>query len=599
MRNKTNENTCSLAGAPPFTRVELAVVGIVVLAGVVLRGSLLSRAAVEHFDEGVYASNFWFAGTGSVYPFQHLYAPPLLPTLVEWSIKLLGSGHLGTLSVNLLFGSATIVLAWWVGRSMFGPPAGAATATLAASNDFHILYSRTVLTDPLLCFWMLAAVYLAWEALRRRCFGWAMMAGVATAAAWWTKYNGWLPLAIGLAGMVPWLIFQKPANISSRKSLGVWVVIAATAFALWSPVLYGLADHGGYAAVQANHRGYVVGLDGWLESLKRHVAAQRHFEGWLSAIGAGLALLAAVASRSHPEISTWNRQARRMIGWLPAALWLVALAALLGSGVMLELLAIVGLILLIWAASNERPSQGLESNRALAYWMTAAWLIGLLVLTPLYRAYPRLVLPSLVATWLAAGATLGRFLDAWISRRAAAAKVGSPPPMGSVLRHFVVSAAVVIGMVIFTGRLNSRGIPGWEDRTGLESIAARIVDNSPDSTTQTGAARSRRLYFVFGEPALVFHILANGQTAVPIADLGGLRSSPLPPGTFAYLVAGPHAERTPAFVAELAQSANRFEVLATYDYLPSDLVLLDEYSADRVEQTDFDRAQAIRLYRVK
>ncbi len=599
MRNKTNEDKRSLAPAPPCTRLELVVVGIVVLAGVVLRVSLLSKAAVEHFDEGVYASNFWFAGTGSVYPFQHLYAPPLLPTLVEWSIKLLGSGHLGTMSVNLLFGSATIVLAWWAGRSMLGPPAGAATATLAASSDFHVLYSRTVLTDPLLCFWMLAAVYLAWEAFRRRCFGWAVMAGIATAAAWWTKYNGWLPLAISLAGVVPWLIFQKPANIPRTKSLAIWLTITVTAFALWSPVLYGLADHGGYAAVQANHRGYVVGLDGWLESLKRHVAAQRHFEGWLGAIGVGLALLTGVVLRSPPESSTWNQFARRLVVWLPAALWLIALAALLGSSVMLGLWAIVGLILLIWAASNKRPSQGPESDRALAYWMTAAWLIGLLVLTPLYRAYPRLVLPSLVATWLAAGATLGRSLDVLNSRRNAAAIAPGSQSLGRHLLRLAVAAAVVIGIVVFDGRLNRRGVPGWEDRTGLESIAARIVDNSPDATTQPGAARSGRVYFVFGEPALVFHILANGQTAVPIADLQGLRSSPLPPGTLAYLVAGPHAERTPEFVAELARSANRFEVVATYDYLPSDLVLLDEYSADRVEQTDFDRAQAIRLYRVK
>jgi hypothetical protein len=157
----------------------------------------------------------------------------------------------------------------------------------------------------------------------------------------------------------------------------------------------------------------------------------------------------------------------------------------------------------------------------------------------------------------------------------------------------------LIAGVIFIGRLNSRGIPGWEDRTGLESISARIVEDGSEAITQASPATVRRVYFVFGEPAIVYHILANGQTAVPIADLEGLRSSPLPPGTSAYLVAGPHAERTPAFVADLVRSANRFETVASYEYSPSDLVLLDEYPADRVEQRDFNRAQAIRLYRMK
>ena len=43
--------------------------------------------AVEHFDEGVYASNIWFGPeAGYQYPMRRLYAPPLLPSLIEWSL---------------------------------------------------------------------------------------------------------------------------------------------------------------------------------------------------------------------------------------------------------------------------------------------------------------------------------------------------------------------------------------------------------------------------------------------------------------------------------------------------------------------------------
>ena len=47
------------------------------------RGCALSRSAVEHFDEGVYASNIYFAAPEYAYPLQRFYAPPLLPALIE------------------------------------------------------------------------------------------------------------------------------------------------------------------------------------------------------------------------------------------------------------------------------------------------------------------------------------------------------------------------------------------------------------------------------------------------------------------------------------------------------------------------------------
>ena len=145
----------------------------IVLTGVLLRSAYPSRMAVEHFDEGVYASNLWFgADDGFRYPNRHLYAPPLLPALTEWSMILLGPSHVGCMLVSLLAGGLTIGLIWWVAGEWFGEEAALAAATLAGLSDFHILYSRTVLTDVLLCFWLLLAVYLTGETYRRGRGGW-------------------------------------------------------------------------------------------------------------------------------------------------------------------------------------------------------------------------------------------------------------------------------------------------------------------------------------------------------------------------------------------------------------------------------------------
>ncbi len=225
--------------------------------------------AIEHFDEGVYASNIFFSeAEGGQYPYRHLYAPPLLPFLIEWGIIFLGPESIAPFLPALILGTATVPLAWWAVRNWFGPLAGLAGAWLIATSDFHILYSRTALTDVPVAFFILLAVYLYWEAVRRESLRWSIFAGVATGLAWWTKYTGWLPLAIALAGSIPWVITEKRAagvSLRSRaKSVAAcFATMAVVAFLVWSPVLWYLQPYGGYAAVAENHRGYLSPVSDW------------------------------------------------------------------------------------------------------------------------------------------------------------------------------------------------------------------------------------------------------------------------------------------------------------------------------------------------
>ena len=61
---------------------------------------------------------------------------------------------------NLIAGCLTLVAVWWLARRWFGPREAAAALALASFSDFHILYSRTALTDALLVFWLLLALLL-------------------------------------------------------------------------------------------------------------------------------------------------------------------------------------------------------------------------------------------------------------------------------------------------------------------------------------------------------------------------------------------------------------------------------------------------------
>ncbi|NOX54494.1 MAG: hypothetical protein GXP27_08655, partial [Planctomycetes bacterium] len=106
------------------SRLEVALWVAVFVVGVGLRCARAQRVAVEHFDEGVYVSNLWFAEEGYRYPDAHFYAPPFFPWLNEWVIVLFGPTRWACMSVSLAAGSATILLMGWVARKWFGPEAG-------------------------------------------------------------------------------------------------------------------------------------------------------------------------------------------------------------------------------------------------------------------------------------------------------------------------------------------------------------------------------------------------------------------------------------------------------------------------------------------
>src|SRR5262245_40455949 len=104
-----------------MTRRELVILGLLLVACVALGLVALSRSDVEHFDEVVFASNLWFGPPDYAYPLRHLYAPPLLPALIETGMIAGLPPNLAALLPSFVAGSATIVALWWFGRTWFSP----------------------------------------------------------------------------------------------------------------------------------------------------------------------------------------------------------------------------------------------------------------------------------------------------------------------------------------------------------------------------------------------------------------------------------------------------------------------------------------------
>ena len=502
-----------------------------ILFGAILRLSFPGRMAIEHFDEGVYASNFWFdVDQGGEYPARHLYAPPMLPMAIEWTMivaSLCGIKPTGCIPMipSLIAGLATIPSLWWIGRRWFGPSAGIVAAWLVAASDFHSSYSRAALTDVPVCLFMLWGVYFIWQALQTGTRRDIVLAGLFTGLAWWTKYNGWLPLAIGLSGGAAWQLFLPRAERNLRQFATRWMLVALTAFVIWSPVLWGLQKHGGYAAVAANHRQYVESLEWWPGNAARQLQFVGRYDNWLGAsvelfearqIRANHLALRTDASDDGAEdepVTTitlpdfiYQKLERRCVVWswiaTPLAMLLVTLVAGLRSIV-----------------RDSRSPQGL------AVWLLGTWVIGLSFSTPCYHTYPRLALPWLISIWLGVGLAVESCRRPAISLVETGSLSGQRWGAGRII-------TVIAGWLLMCSL--SRAVVGtshaWQDRSRLQADVAKITKTLRVAARIEGYPDNEVIVYVYADPALVFSLKSNGLPLVsPIqSPEDAIRSHPRP-----------------------------------------------------------------------
>jgi dolichyl-phosphate-mannose-protein mannosyltransferase len=569
------------------TRVELLFVVALFLAGTGLRCAYPSRMAVEHFDEGVYASNIWFgAEDGYRYPAQHLYAPPLLPALIETVFLFFGPSNFGAMLPSLVAGCLTIPLVWWVGREWFGPAAGIASATLATLSDPHIVFTRTALTDVLLCFWLLLAVYFVWRALTKG-GGWpTVAAGFFTALAWWTKYNGWLPLAIGGAGLVPWCLLSRPKHPQLTGSLVRWLAIAAIAVAAWSPWLWSLQKTGGYGAVAANHRGYLVGFAGWFGACQTQFSSLTQLEG-TAGQHAPLAALLIVSGWMilGSRCFTWNTLAGSFGFWLAISL-LSGLSAVLHGWGLTACIGAAGLVAAILCSPGIKQAEAGDGAR-LALWMLAAWFVGLALTTPLYTPYPRLTLPWTMAGWMAGGlgvsllvSFLGQCIPFKKPRHSPQTSDADTEPRYLPVPRRVLLVAMpcfaLAGMYILESSFYRQGCPGWEPRTTVREESAKLLAECQSRGPDDRSENDPFVIYTFAEPALLFQLRLGGAELVgPVSSLGVAEANSPAPQIKSFVAIGEQAIRTAGFETEFASAANRLTPISDRCLDPSRVVWLD------------------------
>jgi 4-amino-4-deoxy-L-arabinose transferase-like glycosyltransferase len=535
VENAPTHYPAPLREKPGFPGREALLLILLVALGLGLRIWKLSGAEIDHYDEAVYA----FSGLGLAdhtqpyvfYPDQIKFSPPVFPVLVSLAFRIGGPAGFAANLLNAVLGTFSILAIWWVARRWFGPPAALAAAALLTCSTYHIVFSRTVLTDICFALIFLIAMAAAELALRRDSLWVAIIAGLSTGLAWNTKYHGWFVLLI-VAGTLLLAQWRQLLSLTwtreCRRMWLLWAVMTVTASICYLPWLWFIQSQpGGYVAL-AKYQRTMLSLH-YLTNLWLQARQQFLWETPLSRLSIPMAVLSAIFVSGKPVLS------RRVVLCLGAVTAVGLLAGSWAAAALMALLAIPSLY----------GNAGSWSARMLVVWL-AIWFLA----TPVYRPYSRLLLPFTIATFLAAG----YWVSVTLQQRAKSAAAG---------RLTILAVAVPIAlslMVVFRLPAADPWRPTREFASAAREMAAIIPPGSR--------------VCAIGEPGLAFYLHLSGRPASErcetFASLAHL-SEPV------YVIAGLYARLAPELTLTLQKLGPRLERLASFEPTPGQVRLLDDF----------------------
>lgn len=160
---------------------------VVVLLAAGLRGRNFGRGGLVHFDEGAYACGGLVLasmppgeaiGKGGLSP---IIAPPVMFLSVGAAFRLVGVADWVASLVPLLAGISTVALTAVLARMWLQETVSAvAAAAFLATMEYHLIYSRLVLSDGVFLLTLVAALLLFTRAHAKECWAMYVLAGAMT-----------------------------------------------------------------------------------------------------------------------------------------------------------------------------------------------------------------------------------------------------------------------------------------------------------------------------------------------------------------------------------------------------------------------------------
>ena len=295
----------------------------------------------------------------------------------------------------------------------------------------------------------------------------------------------------------------------------------------------------------------------------------------------------------------------------------------------------------------------------LGFCTTLTWFVGMLISTPMYSPYSRLLFPLLAAVWLAAAGGVAWWLESNLSVARRMVGTGETAPKrtwGQQLVSTMLAAAVVSSFFQFDANnelefvskadlfrtslfadrrsivvaaddiantcvrdatgdhitVDNSSTPSSIDMNSItpEALLAAAL-NSVDSELQRAAfqqsgslspdqrSRIKMIIYVYGEPALLFHLNQTGVTVAPVSHLNLRDPGDRPPAVPTFVVFGPNAKRTEGFWEELMQNSPHFRPVAKINYNPGEVTLRDMFDPGWLKEHPEAAVQTLEVHRVE
>jgi dolichyl-phosphate-mannose-protein mannosyltransferase len=462
---------------------ELWLVGALTIAGAALRFSTLGVQGFWH-DEAVTVGRVLdpnlFTTLGHV-PNSEA-TPPLYYALAWLWAKLFGSGEVGIRSLSALFGTATIPIAWWAGRTLVARAAGLGAAALLAFSPYMVWYSQEARAYALLVLLCGVSLALFAEVLRRPQRRWLVWWAVASALALLAHYFAVFVVVPELAALV-WLLPER------RRA----VLYAGGAVAAVGVALVPLAVH------QADR-----GHDGWIAQIplgtRLSDTAKQFVLGYSGSPSRALSAVTAVVLAAVAALAVWHGRERRG-WWLATGIGAAALATPLAAKA-------VGVDYLY-----PRNMVGMWVPLAVALGAAARSRVGTLAIGALCAALLALTLAVDLdaklqrSDWRGAAAAIGRAAQ---PRAIVTPAVGDDPIAyyagGVKLAHGAVTVGEIDALGFSgAGRPAGRRVPSGFSQVSRRRVAGFIL-------VRYRSAVPRRL----GRPELALARLGTGHAAVVV-----------------------------------------------------------------------------------
>ena len=148
-----------------------------------------------HYDEGLHVHYAWRLATGDGYSHSPWMHGPLQIHLTALMFKLFSDSDFTARLIYVLFGSALVVLPYFL-RTYLGRTGAVVTAVLLALSPTMLYFSRFGRNDILMAFWALALLILMWRYLNEAKNRYLYMTSAVLALAFATKETTYLLLII-------------------------------------------------------------------------------------------------------------------------------------------------------------------------------------------------------------------------------------------------------------------------------------------------------------------------------------------------------------------------------------------------------------------